>query len=390
MSTSRVGFVRKVLIWSICGITPAFFAGLVQAQTPAEGTAVIKPVNTSRLLGGATVRVLDGSTGVLTPISGMTALIDDDASSGWTPPVGRTVLVISLAVETDVSSFTLFAPGAKGSYSVSVASSLEAALNPQSRTEVVQATFDKDTAQPVSNVPARFVVLELNVEESAPIRSVDVVGRPKGNAASPFTVVVPDSSREQNAGKADGKLVEVNFAADALGAKVINGETSQFGPMIDGDTGTTSTLSSVGGAPASASIVLAAAVSVDRVSLAFEPAEGTVTFLATSAESPNGRVIGEVTLDGGSKTLTLETPGVSAESITVVWAPKDGVTPLVVSEVGAFALARVERAPPAPDGTLPPLLRLEPPVVMPGDPGTKGPSTPVPPPILPPSRPVSR
>lgn len=356
-----------------------------QTEPAVVGTSAVKRMNTSRLLGGATVRSLDPMTGVLTPVSGMTAIIDDDAFSGWTPPVGKTLLVISLADETDIGSFTLFAPGVQGDYSVSVASSLEAALDPQTRTEVIQSGFDRDSAQAVPNVLARFVVLELNIVESAPIRSVDVVGKPSGKGGLAYTVVVPDSSREQSAGKADGKLVEVNFAANALGATMLGGDQST--QIIDGDTGTTAALAPRDGKPGSASVVLAATVSVDRVSLAFEPANGTVTFLAADAETPNGRVIGEVSLDGTSKTLTLETPGVSAESITVVWTPTDGSSPLIVSEVGAFALARLERAVPLPDGTIP-AVRVDAPTINPTLP--PGPRTPVPPPILPPSRPVSR
>jgi hypothetical protein len=363
-----------------------------QAEAPVAASApVVKPINLSRLLGGANVSALNEATGLITPVSGMTAVIDDDAASGWTPPVGKTVLVIALPAETDLNTFTLFAPGAKGDYTLSVVSSPEAARDPAARTKLLSSSLGQETTQAVPDMPARFVVLELNVIESAPIRSIDVVGRPRGNLANQFTVVVPDSSKEQNAGKADGKLAEVNFAADALGAKVINATNEAVSSLIDGDTGTTTTLKTSESGSASTSITLAAAVSVDRLSLAFEQAEGTVKFLATSAESPDGRVLGEVKLDGTTKTLTLETAGVSAESITVVWTPTDGVSPLVVSEVGAFALARVERNLPSPDSSKPaPRIRVEtPPTPTPTPTPTPLPPPPPPPPVLPPSRPVS-
>jgi hypothetical protein len=365
----------------------------LQAQTdsPAAASApVVKPMNLSRLLGGANISALNEATGLITPVSGMTAVIDDDAASGWTPPVGKTVLVIALPAETDLSSFTLFAPGAKGDYTLSVVSSPEEARDPAARKKVLSSSLGQETTQAVPDMPARFVVIELNVVESAPIRSIDVVGRPRGNLANQFTVVVPDSSKEQNAGKADGKLAEVNFAADALGAKVINATNDAVSSLIDGDTGTTTTLKTSADGTATTSIALAAAVSVDRLSLAFEQAEGTVKFLATSSESPDGRVLGEVKLDGTSKTLTLETAGISAESITVVWTPADGVSPLVVSEVGAFALARVERNLPSSDSSKPaPRVRVETPAPTPTPTPTPTPPPPPPPPVLPPSRPVS-
>lgn len=367
-----------------------------QAETPVASAPVVKPLNLSRLLGGANVSALNEETGLITPVSGMTAVIDDDAASGWTPPVGKTVLVIALPAETDLSSFTLFAPGAVGEYTLSVVSSPEAARDPSARTKVLSSSLGQETTQAVPDMPARFVVIELNVVESAPIRSIDVVGRPRGNLANQFTVVVPDSSKEQNAGKSDGKLAEVNFAADALGAKVVNATNDSVSSLIDGDTGTTTTLKTSESGSASTSITLAAAVSVDRLSLAFEQAKGTVKFIATSAESPEGRVLGEVKLDGTSKTLTVETAGVSAQSITVVWTPTDGVSPLVVSEVGAFALARVERSMPSLDPSVPaPRVRVETPPLAPppASPPTPTPTpTPLPPPpapVLPPSRPVS-
>ena len=388
MKSSFASFCLPAAIAAVLLVVTA--SADLRAETPAAGASVVKPLNLSRLLGGANISALNEATGLITPISGMTAVIDDDAASGWTPPVGKTVLIIALPAETDLNSFTLFAPGVKGDYTLSVVDSPDAARDPEARKKVISSSLGQETAQSVPDMPARFVVVELNVVESAPIRSIDVVGRPRGNLANQFTVVVPDSSKEQNAGKADGKLAEVNFAADALGAKVINATNDAVSSLIDGDTGTTTTLKTSEGGSASTSIELAAAVSVDRVSLAFEQAKGTVKFLATSEEEPNGRVLGEVKLDGTSKTLTLETAGVSAESITVVWTPVDGVSPLVVSEVGAFALARVERNLPSPDSLKAvPRVRFETPAPTPA-PAPAPIPTPTPPqPVLPPSRPVS-
>lgn len=371
-------------------------AGPIQAQPASPSTASVssagKPVNLSRLLGGATVQGINAQLGTLTSVAGLSAAIDDDASSGWAPPVGKTLLLLSFPQDADVSAVTVFAPGAKGSYSLSVASTLEAALDPASRTTLLSADFDThNNSQAIPDVRARFIVLELDVTESAPIRSIDVVGRPATTTAGQVTVVTPQSA-EQNAGKNEGQIAEVNFAATTLGAKVATPGDEPFDVIIDGDTGTATELRPTGGKPATAGIHLAAAVEVDRISLAFTEAVGTVSFLATASESPDGRLLGEVKLDGTSRTLTLETPGISAESITVVWTPADGNSPLTVAELGVFALARIVRTAPEPDGSS--SVSVQPvfssgPGWTPLPPPSKDPVPKNPPPILPPAAAVS-
>lgn len=374
-------------------VLAAAFIGTDAIAETAPAAPASKAVNLSRLMGGATVQLVNPQTGMAAPVSGLTAAIDDDASSGWAPPVGKTVLLLSFPQEADVNSITLFAPGAKGSYSLSVASSLEAALDPKGRKPALTASLENNGSQALPGVRSRFIVLELDVAESALIRSIDVVGRPAAGTTGTVTVVAPKDG-EENAGKDPGQLAEVNFAADTLGAKIPNDKTGGLQPLIDGDTGTTTALTpGADGKPATASIQLAAAINVDRLSLAFEAAKGTVSFLASESDSPDSRLLGEVKLDGTSKTLTIETAGINADAVTIIWQPATGGAPLVVSEVGVFALARIVRTAPEPDGSSSVSVQ---PVVTPKG-GTPPPPTPpkkpddknTPPPILPPSAEVS-
>ncbi len=372
------------------GVLSGSVAHAEAASAPAAGT---KTVNLSRLLGGASVQAIDLKTGLVSPISGMSASIDDDASSGWTPPVGKTSLLLSFPADATISSFTLFAPGAQGRYSLSIAPNQAAITDPDLRTPVLSSAFGVDSAQSVSNVKAKLMVLELDVTEAAPICSIDVVGRPDGQPSGQLKVVAPEAG-EQNAGKSTGQVAEVNFAANELGAKVA-GSNAGLGSIIDGDTGTSTTLTPVNGKPASASINLAATIDLERVSLAFAEAVGTVSFISTDGSTPDGRLLGEVKLDGKTKTLAIETPGVSAESITILWAPADGSTPLVVSELGAFAMARIVRTSPDPDGstniTVQPVHSITPPPSTPPvtPPVPVKPPADTPPPIIPPSTQVS-
>lgn len=357
---------------------------------PAGSAPVAKPVNLSRLMGGATVQLINAQMHTAAPVSGLTAAIDDDPSSGWAPPVGKSALLLTFAQDADVNSITLFAPGAKGSYSISVAPSLEAAMDPAGRKPALTSSLGNNSSQSIANVRSRYMVVELDVTESALIRSIDVVGRPTSPAGK-VSVVAPKDG-EENTGKEKGQLAEVNFAADSLGAKVENDKTGGLQPLIDGDTGTTTALAPANGKPATVSIQLAAAINVDRLSLAFEAAEGTVSFLASDSDSADSRLLGEVKLDGKGKTLTIETGGINADAITIKWQPASGDAPLVVSEVGVFAIARVVRTAPEPDGSSNVSVQ---PVVTPKGTPPPPPSTPpgkpkdVPPPILPPPAQVS-
>lgn len=386
--------LRTVSHWSHVTL-PAFvllaaFIGNDANAESAPAAATPKAVNLSRLMGGATVQLINTQTGAAAPVPGLTAAIDDDASSGWAPPVGKSALLLTFPQEADVSSLTLFAPGAKGSYTVSVASSPETALDPKGRKAALSSSLESNTSQTLTGVRSRYMVVELDVTESALIRSIDVVGRPTTTAGK-VSVVAPKDG-EQNAGKDAGQLAEVNFAADSLGAKIPNDKTGGLQPLIDGDTGTTTSLVSANGKPATVSIELAAAINVDRLSLAFEAAAGTVSFLASEADSSDSRLLGEVKLDGTSKTLTIETGGINADSITIKWQPAEGGGPLVVSEVGVFALARIVRTAPEPDGSS--NVSVQPVVPPKSGPQTPPPAPPtkpkdVPPPILPPSAEVS-
>jgi hypothetical protein len=160
--------------------------------------------------------------------------------------------------------------------------------------------------------------------------------------------------------------------------------------VIDGDTATSGTIVLNSDQKEQSLIDLAAAVEVKHVSLSFAEAKGKVTFLATDPDNPKGRVIGEATLDGTSKTLTIDVPGISAQGISIVWESADG-SPLVVGELGVFALARVKRERVADDSSS--RFRLDLPednldIALPKLP-IEYQTSPLPPVIIPPPTPVS-
>lgn len=363
---------------------------MATAQTAA-------PTPLTRLLGGATIEILEVDSQATRQIAGISAVIDDDAASGWTPPVGKTLVLIALPQDSDLGSVSLFAPGAEGRYQAFAGGTREEAL---AAVREGAAILNADIASQVPATPAggsrgRFLALLMDLSSTAPLRSVDAIGTPVNQDEQNLTVVTPISG-EQNAGSSgEGQIAEVNFAASVLGAKPAADLGNEIDRLIDSDTGTAAQIAPKSGEDSvRVTVSLATAVEVKRVSLAFDQAEGEVVFLATDAENPNGRQIGRATLDGASKTLTVDAPGISSESIIVEWRPKQPGTPLVVSELGVFALARVQRTAPGDDLT----NRNSFVVQSQGTGSQEGntrpippPSSPItpPPPIIPPPAPVS-
>ncbi len=304
----------------------------------AQSEAAEGPSNLSRLLAGSRIQVIDPTTGLSISPPGLVSAIDDDVASGWTPPVGKTVVLLTLPQNADISGFTLFAPGAAGSYKV------EALEQPGA--ESGRVLFTSDITNPKNSAPSpvvgRYLRIELDLTATAPIRSIDTIGKLQPGGDNMISVISPVSGEQNTGSGGEGQLVEVNFAADALGAKVADGSADGLASMIDGDSATTGTIVIDAGKSDRPLIELAAAVEVSRVSLSFAEAKGKVSFITTDAENPNGRVLGEATLDGTGKTLTLDVAGISAQNISIQWEPTDGSS-LVVGEVGVFALARVRR-----------------------------------------------
>ncbi len=360
----------------------ALLAGSASAAT--DETAAPKPVNLTRLLGGAKIQMIDPDNGSVIPRAGISAAIDDDVSSGWTPPVGKTLLLISLPQEADLNSFSLFAPGAEGSFGVHMLSSPDEALQAAaSGKPAFSGNFGDASAPAGSPATGRYMLIELDLTATAPLRSFDSIGVPKPGPGSVVSVVSPVSG-EQNAGSSkDGEIMEVNFAAESLGGKIADDADPALKAVIDGDNATKGSVVIAANKPEQGLIQLAAAVEVKHVSLSFEEAKGKVTFVATDDEHPNGRVIGEAQLDGTSKTLTIDVPGITAQGVSILWEPTDG-SPLVVGEIGVFALARVRREPLPGDNNIP-SMRVQ--SAGEADPGSGAAKPPVNPPTPPPAPP---
>lgn len=328
----------------------------VMGQTPA--TTGIPPGslehNFARGFSGARALVQAGPGGEFIPNAMLNSIIDDDVASGWTPPVGKTRVLIKLSQLADLKSLTLYAPDSKGSYSVYIANTQEEVDDEDLRlvSEGVDLNSGEQTALPDS--PAMYVVLEFNVLESAPIRNIQMSGVPSTGAIATTTVVSPAGSDPDSVSE-EGEVAEVNFALKALGGELTESErTKNTDSLIDGDTSTSTSLGPDENGKIGTTVKLASAVDVDRITLALGKAKGQVTVYSSAEDGTTGRVLFTSSIDGSSETLSFDIEGIRAEFIHLDWQPDEPGTPLVVKEVGIFALARVQQVavPPGQSGQI--------------------------------------
>ncbi len=331
----------------------AALSGLVlgaYAQTTNGGTAAPSqnPSNMARGFSGAGAFIWDDKTQSFVAQPALAAVIDDDVTSGWTPPSGKTRMLIQLQQDADISSFTLFAPGAEGTYSLQLADSLDALTSGQTKPLASGVELGSQNKTTIPNSTAKYLVVEMDVAKAAPIRGVQVLGLPRAGSSANIAVVSPKADGDDKGNKDSGEVVEVNFALrDAGGATPLNPDDANR--LIDGDTATTSALPA---GKKDAVIRLASSVEIDRVALAVGKAEGKVSIFVTDGNGNDVRELGTVNLDGRSEAISVPTSGIRAEFVRIEWTPTAGSGDLVIKEVGIFAQARVTRTEPPPNTTI--------------------------------------
>lgn len=362
-------------------------------STPTPPPAPPKePMNLARGFSGAGAFILDQRTRSFIANTGLAAVIDDDVASGWTPPTGKTTLLIQLSQEADVSGVRLYAPGAVGNYSLSVAESADAVANGQTTPIAQGIDLSQVNSTRIATTSAKYLVIEMEVAKSAPLRSVQAIGIPHESPTSSTAVVAPKAGADENESNERGEVAEVNFALKAVGGSTpVNPEEANA--LIDGDTATSSPL------PANTKntlIRLASAVEIDRIAIAVGKAVGQIALFANDGEGNDIRDIGVMKLDGKAEAVTIDTPGIRAEFVRLQWTPEAGSADLIVKEVGVFAQARVTRSEPPPGSStivvqvMPVFNSSTPSLPSPATIARATPTAPSPPPAVPPDpRPVS-
>jgi hypothetical protein len=325
----------------------AFVTAPVFAADEQPAAAAATPTNMARGFSGAGAYLWDDRARAFVALPALASVIDDDVTSGWTPAKGKTKLLIQLQQDADVSAFTLFAPGAEGSYSIEIAEDQNALASGE--TKKLASGVDLGTANrvamPATN--AKFLIIEMDVVTPAPVRGVQVLGLPLAGSKATIAVVAPKSDDDKG-NKDKGEVVEVNFALTAVGGATTV-QTEESNKLIDGDTATASKLPA---GSKDAVIRLASSVAIDRIALAVGRAEGSVTVFVNDGKGNDLREIGVVKMDGKSDTLSIETPGIRAEFVRLEWQPSSGSSDLVIKEVGVFAQARVTRSEPPPNASV--------------------------------------
>lgn len=148
---------------------------------------------------------------------------------------------------------------------------------------------------------------------------------------------------------------EVNMAVLQMGAVAKGADTSGMQQVLAGQKEAFATLAPNPGSGASVSVIqLGNATELARVALKVGRQRGKLQILVQDADvaSPTaadgtvvGRVVGEFELDGTKPIISAPVNNVTARSVTVVWIPEVAGQPLIVNDVGVFAVAN--RLPPA-------------------------------------------
>lgn len=323
----------------------AGFAGLLFFSRAACCAETVESMNVARGFSGAGAFIWDERTGHFVALPALGAVIDDDVTSGWTPASGKTRLLIQLQQPAEIAEFSLYAPGAEGAYSVQIAEDADALASGRITRVAANAELGSLNKTPLPAAKARYVLVDLDVVKTAPLRGMQVMGAPQAGTTANVAVVSPKAGGDDKGNKGQGETAEVNFALKAAGAATL-ANPAEDNKLIDGDTATTTRL------PANkkdAIIRLASSVEIDRIALAVGRAEGTITIFVTDAEGHDLRELGRTTLDGRQEAISLDTAGVRAEFVRIEWTPAAGAGDLVVKEVGIFAQAVVTRSEPPPN-----------------------------------------
>ena len=258
-------------------------------------------------------------------------------------------MLVRLSQLADLKALTLFAPEATGTYSVYAANSVEEVESDEMTLLAENIDLQSETQTSLAREASLFVVLELDVFVSAPVRNLQITGTPNSGGVAMTTVVSPASGSDSESTSAKGDVAEVNFALKSLGGELSENDKGKFtDALLDGDTSTSTLLSPDSEGKTSTTIRLASAIDVDRVSVAIGSAQGKITAYSSGEDGQPGRVLFSADVDGNAKTLSFDVPGVRSEFVQLVWEPTVPGTPLSVQEVGIFALARIERQPAAP------------------------------------------
>jgi hypothetical protein len=287
------------------------------------------------------------------------ALLGDDPTAGYSLPIGRTTLLVSLSAIANVDSISFLNDGVRGDVTVASASAKLPAESPQwhkvSQQELTSATVKAK----IGPTEAKYVRLTFNVTEPGRVAGLGVYPTA---AVSDFTMPRTSKTAMENKSKSFG-LISYNVTdlhAKTRALYVSSGENlKQANNMVDDQASTNYNFAANDAVP-TAVIDLGTLTSLRRISAIYSPRKGTINFYVlqslpgisvasssvpenvpptlrvTDTVQENLQPVASIT-DDGSGRAAVDFPATTGRYIMVKWsAAGQQDAPFSVAEIAAF------------------------------------------------------
>jgi hypothetical protein len=339
--------MKQTVLVTMIAASSATLAFAAPKATPSPAY----PKNIARQHYSTTLSIYDASAERYSSTEAAAAWLDDDVATGWPTLAGKQNYLLQFAEPQLVTNFALSTKTPSGTVSI-YAGDRDAAPGDKSWTLVakdvpVESINNQKLARPI-NKYAKYLLIETNIAEPAPIYSVNVFGERSAASTAILTRPQPVDVKPLLGDFVNNQTAFNMAGIYAKGAVTFaNGEPVEIAwqRAIDDDP---STFASVKPSTAESGMIVRfdGTQPLTRLSLLANPkARGKVDiFLLT--EAPKGSV--PVSLEGLTPSVTLAFDGTSARgsadfaetnaaAMAVRWTPDSGDAPLAIREVNAFA-----------------------------------------------------
>lgn len=146
---------------------------------PAEKQLQVYPKNIARHHIGANIFLFNPTSQSYTPTEAAAAWLDDDVNSGWAPVAGKQHYMLALPEPEVINNFALSSLGTKGTVTIYAGDEPSApgakSWQPVVRDIPIESIDGKKLAKPFNRL-AKYILLETDITEAAPIHSLYMYG----------------------------------------------------------------------------------------------------------------------------------------------------------------------------------------------------------------------
>jgi hypothetical protein len=146
---------------------------------PADKQLQVYPKNIARHHIGANIFLFNTTSQSYTPTEAAAAWLDDDINTGFAPVAGKQHYMLALPEPEVITNFALSSQGSKGTVNIYAGDEPSApgakSWQPVARDVSLQSIDGKKLAKPFNRL-AKYILLETDVTEAAPIHSLYLYG----------------------------------------------------------------------------------------------------------------------------------------------------------------------------------------------------------------------